>query len=217
MNAADIPDTVHVLPFEKNQNGSVTAANFSARVIAVGDCFQVQTDDTTMNATKAFSCLLVPAADDLVMCSSDQHGNVFIVAILQRQEPEGAVISLPENSLIHSKAKVTLSADELHQISRKQLQSCQESITEFDQAIIKGNRLQASVHQLQVISDMVTSLARQVMQKFGSYVRRTEQVDEVQSAQMMRKCSGLYNMNSKHTIMVSEKDTRIDGEHIHMG
>jgi hypothetical protein len=64
---------------------------------------------------------------------------------------------------------------------------------------------------------MVNTLAKIVMQKFNHYVRRTSENDLVSAAQMDRKVDGLYSMNSKITMMVSEKDTKIDGERIHMG
>lgn len=60
-------------------------------------------------------------------------------------------------------------------------------------------------------------MAKQAIQKFNSYVRKSDISDQVQAAQMSRKVDGLYTMNSKHTILVSQKDTKIDGEHIHMG
>ena len=60
-------------------------------------------------------------------------------------------------------------------------------------------------------------MARQVIEKFKSYVRGTEDYDQVNAGQMMRKAKGLYSMDSEQTIMVSRKHTKIDGERIFMG
>jgi len=60
-------------------------------------------------------------------------------------------------------------------------------------------------------------MAKQVIDRFKSYIRHSEESDMVKAAQMTREVSGLYSMDSKYTIMLSKKDTKIDGERIHMG
>lgn len=83
--------------------------------------------------------------------------------------------------------------------------------------IARGNCLQADFKTVWVISQMVNTLAKQVISKFKNYIRRTEDYDQVKSGQMTRQVDGLYSLDSKHTVLVSKKDTKIDGERIHMG
>ena len=93
----------------------------------------------------------------------------------------------------------------------------QQLAMKFDQAAISGKKLHSNIELLQMFSQIVSSVAGQAIQKFKTYVRKTEESDQVQATHMARHVKGLYNMHSKHTILVSEKDTKIDGEHIHMG
>jgi uncharacterized protein involved in type VI secretion and phage assembly len=48
-------------------------------------------------------------------------------------------------------------------------------------------------------------------------IRHTESADQIKAGQMSHTVEDLYSMDSKYTIMVSKKDTKIDGEHIHIG
>jgi len=63
----------------------------------------------------------------------------------------------------------------------------------------------------------MSTMAKQVIDRFKSYIRHSENSDQVKAGQMTREVSGLYSMDSKYTIMVSKRDTKIDGERIHMG
>ena len=60
-------------------------------------------------------------------------------------------------------------------------------------------------------------MAKQLTERVKNYIRHTEDYDQVNAGQMTRKVDGLYAMDSRHTVMVSKKDTKIDGERIHMG
>lgn len=177
----------------------------------------IECDNKTVQAQKAFSCLIEPEVNDIVMLCTDQHQQSFIIAVLQRQQSDQATLSVPQRTVIHSDQKLTFSSPEINQISDSALMKTRNLVSEFDQAVVKGSKLHSHIRHLHVVSDMISTMAKQAIQKFSSYVRKTDGSDQVQATQMSRKVDGLYNMNSKHTILVSQKDTKIDGEHIHMG
>lgn len=216
----------NIIPLQNKQqsenNSSLTYNNintvYSAKVIAIlNGLIRLDLDGQLIEAQLAFSCFAQPKLNDLVMLSFDQHQQAYITAILQREQADEMTMQLPAKTVISSSEKITLSSQTINQISQKQITKSSEQVMEFDQAIVKGNKLHSHVRQLHSISDMVTTMAKQALQKFSSYVRKSDISDQVHAGQMSRKVDGLYNMNSKHTILVSEKDTKIDGEHIHMG
>ncbi len=195
-----------------------TANNVSGRVVKIQDgLFQLDYEGTKINAQKAFSCLVEPELDDIVLFSQDQHQQAYIIAILQRKEDSAMNIQLAANTSLTSDKNLIFRSEQINHFSQKSLQQTTESTVQFQQGIIKGDTLHSHIRHIHSMSDLISTLAKQAVQKFNTYVRKTDTSDQVQAAQMGRKVDGLYTMNSKHTIMVSQKDTKIDGEHIHMG
>jgi Protein of unknown function (DUF3540) len=209
----------NIIPIQSNLGSeNHLSNNFSAYIqeINTGEII-IAYQGRLMKAETAFSCLAQPMTGDKVLISCDQHQQAYIIAILKREQADQMTMQLPARTIINSSENITLASQQISQLAQKQINKSCEHITEFDQAIIKGNKLHSHIRQLHSISDMVSTIAKQAIQKFNSYVRKSDTSDQVQAAQMSRKVDGLYTMNSKHTIMVSQKDTKIDGEHIHMG
>lgn len=154
---------------------------------------------------------------DTVLFCQDQHQQAYVIAILQRDEEDSMHLQLSPNTTLASSKNLTLQSEQINQLSTKSLQKTNEVTLDFQQGLIKGEKLHSHIRHIHSISDLISTMAKQAIQKFNTYVRKSESSDQVQAAQMGRKVDGLYTMNSKHTIMVSQKDTKIDGEHIHMG
>jgi hypothetical protein len=195
-----------------------SASNVSGRIINIQDGhIHIEYRGQIINAKKAFSCLVEPMQNDTVLFCQDQHQQAYVIAILQRDDEDSMHLQLAPNTTLASSEKLTLHSEQINQLSVKSLQKTSEVILDFQQGLIKGEKLHSHIRHIHSISDLINTMAKQAIQKFNSYVRKTESSDQVQAAQMGRKVDGLYTMNSKHTIMVSQKDTKIDGEHIHMG
>lgn len=212
----------NIIPIQNNQqansNSQINNSVYSAKIVEIQNrIIQLELNGQKIEAELAFSCLAQPQINDLVLLSFDQHQQAFVTAILKREQADEMTMQLPAKTVISSHEKITLASRVISQLAEKQISKASEQVMEFDQAVIKGNKLHSHVRQLHSISDMVTTMAKQAIQKFSSYVRKSDVSDQVHAAQMNRKVDGLYNMNSKHTILISEKDTKIDGEHIHMG
>jgi hypothetical protein len=195
-----------------------SANNVSGRIIKIQDGhIQIDHDGKIINAQKAFSCLVEPQLNDTVLFSQDQHQQTYVIAILKRDEDSSMNLQLAPNTTLASSETLTLRSDQINQLSQKSLQKSGEATIDFQHGLVKGEKLHSHIRHIHSISDLINTMAKQAIQKFNTYVRKTDTSDQVQAAQMGRKVDGLYTMNSKHTIMVSQKDTKIDGEHIHMG
>lgn len=218
-----------IMNLQNNNIVAISAAvegNFSAQVTAIEEnLYQLKHKGQIILVNKAFSCLVQPQVQDTVLYSFDQYQQAFIVAILHRTEDSQLTVQLPANATIACDQNLTLRSgqhtsiisEQITQLSQKNVIKTDEAVMDFNNAVIKGSKLHSHIRHIHSISDLISTMAKQAIQKFGSYVRKSEVSDQVQAAQMGRKVDGLYTMNSKHTIMVSQKDTKIDGEHIHMG
>lgn len=207
------------IPADNIVSISPTAANnVSGRIVKIQDGhIHIDHEGQLIKAQKAFSCLVEPLYNDIVLFSQDQHQQAYVIAILQRDEDSSMNLQLAPNTTLASSKMLTLHSEQITQLSQRSLQKTNEATIDFQQGLIKGEKLHSHIRHIHNISDLISTMAKQAIQKFNSYVRKTDSLDQVQAAQMSRKVDGLYTMNSKHTIMVSQKDTKIDGEHIHMG
>ncbi len=200
----------------------------NARVVSVADKqIMVRLNGTTQAAQVAFSCLIKPEPGDLVLCTQNDTGANFVLGIIERPGEQDMTLAFPANATLtanngnigaFSSQSVTLAASaKLNCFSDQAIHKSREAIADYDEVIARGNCLQADFKTVRVISQMVNTLAQQVIAKFKNYIRRTEDYDQVKAGQMTRQVDGLYSLDSKHTVLVSKKDTKIDGERIHMG
>ncbi len=214
----------NVIPIRKRTHTPVE----NARVISVAEKeIVIRLAGATLAARVAFSCLIKPEPGDLVLCTQNENGANFILGIIERPGEQNICLAFPADATILaengnlstlSKKSVTLAAgDKLCCFSDQVIHKSREAVVDYDEAVASGTTLQANYKTVRLISQMVNTLAKQVIAKFKNYIRHTEDYDQIKAGQMTRKADGLYSVDSKHTVLVSKKDTKIDGERIHMG
>ncbi len=185
----------------------------------------------TVEGRIAFSCLVAPRINDEVVCVQTDTGMHVVLAIVDRPDDgpssQDMTLSFPANASLRCPAgdlglfandKVSLMAgDSLVCSAQKTIHKSQDALIDYENTTAQGNRFTGRFKTMHLLSDAITTMAKQALYKFNHYVRRSSESDQVSAAQMDRRVDGLYSMNSKITLMVSSKDTRIDGERIHMG
>ena len=119
--------------------------------------------------------------------------------------------------MLSSDSITVVATDKLNCFSDQTIHKSREAIVDYGNLTAKGSNLNASFKQVSLISNIINTIAKQVIAKAQNYIRHTEDYDQIKAGKMARNVSGLYSMNTKYTVMVSKKDTKIDGERIHMG
>lgn len=176
----------------------------------------------------AYSCLVAPKVNDVVVCVQNDTGMHVVLAILDRLDDcQDMTIAFPANANLQSasgnvaimaKDHVSLLAgDSLVCAATKTIHKSQQAVIKYDNTTVQGQQLNAQFKTVHFLSEMINTIAKNALQKFNHYVRRSAESDQVSAAQMDRKVDGLYSVSSKITMMISKKDTKIDGERIHMG
>lgn len=217
-------ETSKVLPLQQPAPSSV----FQAQVVdRVDGGLLIDITGLVQPAEVAFSCLVQPEVGDLVLYISDHGGKHFILGIVSRPERTSMHIRLPGETLVDNAAgslsfKVSesinfLAQEKINSVSDEVLYKSNTATVDYGQLTARGEDLQASFGRISLVTGLISTLARQVINRCKSYIRQSQDSDQVKTAQMSREVSGLYSMDSKYTIMVSKKDTKIDGERIHMG
>ena len=204
-----------------NETGMHTSKVTSTR----GDSVIIQLNNKEVPARIAFSCLVQPIVGDKVLIANDGDA-YFILSVLERNEGQDMSLSVPGSLLVESrqgsiqiksKETVTTVAKKINNVSEEALLSSKQAYLKYDQVSAVGSKATVNFDQIRTLSNLISTMAKQVLQKFQIYTRHTEVHDQVKAAQMTKDVRGLYTMESNYTVMVSKKETKIDGAHIHMG
>lgn len=199
-------------------NGTVTEVS--------DDSATVDISGTRVKAKKAFSCFADPAPADTVICCRDEYSRFFILAIMERKSnkqirityPSDTLIQSPEGNIrISSSKSVTMESGSLNFFSRQTAYKSRSASVSFDDVTATGNNLQARYKSVRLISDFINTLAKQVIDRFKGYTRKTEDTEQVEAGRATKKVKGSYSVETRHTIMVSKESTKIDGRKILMG
>lgn len=232
-NSTHQKDGSNVVPLTGGESGVVK----NATVLTVAGrslTLKLKTNNggvVTVEARLAYSCLVAPQIADTVLCVQNETKMHIVLAILDRPSgsensqdmimefPANATIQCPSGNLdILAKQKASVIAgDTIVCAANKTVHKSTEAIINYHNITAQANRLTGKLNSVHIISDMVTTIAKQAFQKFTHYTRSSSKTDHVKAVQMDRKIEGLFTMKSKTTIMISEQDTKVDGERIHMG
>lgn len=200
------------------KEGTVIAVSSNTAIVKFGG--------EKVKAKKAFSCIIEPEPGDSVVCCRNEDGNFYILGIMERTKTEKINLSFPSDTTIASQKgsinivsndTVSIASENLNFFSRKTAHKSDQATIFFKDITAVGNTFMASYKTVSLISNLINTMAKQVIDKFKGYIRHTEDNDQVKAGQITRRAKGLYSMDSKHTIMVSRESTKIDGEKILMG
>ncbi len=178
------------------------------------------------DATTAFSCLVKPRSGDQVLYASADNGHNIIVSIVSRPDAQDMQLEFPQDASLSCRQgamkldalqSVSISSSQINTLSQTSVQKSTEAFLQVEQFHVDGERANINIKNIMVLSRVLSTMARQVVSKFKTYLRQSEDVDQVKANNMTRSAKGLLNMNAGHTVMLSKKDTKIDAERIHIG
>lgn len=191
----------------------------------LGDQVVINDRGLKLEAKVAFSCLVSPRQGDSVLFAKMENDQLVILAIVDRDGDQDAMIELPGKTTISSRESihlasadsVSVSAGKVNLVANKMLQKADSATFSIKDTLAEGENLNASFSSVTLLSKLINIMAKQAIQKFKTYIRHSEAIDQVKAANMMRSSEGVYTVDSKQTVMISEKDTKIDAERIHIG
>lgn len=183
----------------------------------------LQIDQKQEKAKIAFSCLVTPRAGDTVLYSVTPT-HVYVVSILERLQNRSATLSFPENTtlstqkgslnLVAQSSVSVVAGEQFNTLAKETLHQSQTATMQFENVIAKGNSLVSYFTKMNIVSKLVHSFSERFLQKSKSCIRQTEIDDQVHAGQIIRKADKLYSVKSHVTVLQSEKDTFVDGEHV---
>ena len=182
-----------------------------------GECI-VTSGDLRLRATRAASCLLEPATGDSVACLRIAPDEVWVMAVLQREEGTANVVSCPGQMRIAvdggtlelAAARVGLKSDELDIATQKTRMAT-------DTADVVGRQLSVVANSFKLVGSVLSSVMDRVQHFSKHYLRTTDGIDRVAATHLECEAKQLLRLEGEHTLVNGRELIKARGAQIHFG
>ena len=154
-------------------------------------------------ASCSVSCLVEPRIGDTVLCALSNNERTYILAILERLEPE-------KQTLIHSDAPFLLQASSV-MVNAEEIQ-------------LISDRVDCNIGSFKRVVQTVEELIGNCVVSFGTFfmfakrsIRRIEELDETRSGHLKLESPTLVEINGAVTAISGDQLIKMQSKQIHMG
>jgi hypothetical protein len=190
-------------------------------ILAIDDASQrmtVRSGNVTFTAARAASCLLEPAAGDSVACLRIAPAEVWVMAVLQREEgtpnvlrsPGGLRVDVEGGALELQAARIGLKTDHLEAATKKMTLAT-------DSADVVGRELTVVGTKIKLIGSLLSSVMDRVQHFSKHYMRTTDGIDRVAATHVECEAKQLMRIEGEHTLVNGRELIKARGAQIHFG
>lgn len=169
----------------------------------------VESEGRGWHCRRATSCVIAPQTGDLVLITSVDN-QVWLLAVLERANPEMAELSVPGDLHIRSHGEISLSSEALRVSARQG--DCHISEMQYS-----GDKLSAWVSLSRMVGKHAESVWQTVTQVSHNLLRTTRQTEQVRAGQLDMQAEDYARLHAQNTVITSKAITKVDAEQIHMG
>lgn len=187
----------------------------------------VVTETGRFSTTKAVSCLVEPIIDDEVLFAGRASGDLFIIAILQRESDAPTQLSVEGDATFQVKeGRLAFVAKEgidlvtsaaLSMTSRGIKLNAEEGDLFIDRLTFLGRKALAELDVAKVFAGTVDSVMDRFTRKVKSSFRFVEGVDQVRAKQVDYTAKENMRLRGRNALMNADLLFRIDGDSIQLG
>lgn len=169
-------------------------------------------------AHRAVSCLLEPATGDSVACLRVAPDEVWIVAVLHREEGVTNLLSCTGNtSLIVRDGDLKIDAQAVGVASERLNIATKDAKMATESAEIIGKQLRVISTAIKVVGSMMSTVMNHVNHYSKHYLRTTEGVDRVVATHIECEAKQLMRLDAEHTLVTGAQLVKARGAQIHFG
>ncbi|WP_437753543.1 DUF3540 domain-containing protein [Sorangium sp. So ce1389] len=191
-----------------------------------GAAYIVETDDGEIRARRATSCLLEPAAGDMVLLAV-VNGTHYILAVLEREE--GAPARLVSEGDLHirlQRGSLGLSApDGVHVASGKDLSmaastfrvQAREGHVALGVLSFVSEMARAEIDRAKLIGRSLDAQLERLMQRVKRSYRIVEEADHVRAERIDYAAKGGLAMHGENAKITASHVVKIDADQIQVG
>lgn len=191
-----------------------------------GSTYIVETEDGEVRARRATSCLLAPAAGDLVLLAA-VNGTRYILAVLEREEGAPShLVSEGDLQIRLQRGSLGLSApDGVHVVSGKDLSmaaptfrvQAKEGHVALGLLSFVSEMVRGEVDRAKLIGRSLDAQIERLMQRVKRSYRIVEEADHVRAERIDYAAKGGLVMHGENAKITASHVVKIDGDQIQVG
>ncbi|WP_437925189.1 DUF3540 domain-containing protein [Sorangium sp. So ce291] len=191
-----------------------------------GSAYIVETEDGEVRAKRATSCLLEPAAGDLVLLAA-VNGAHYILAVLEREQGAPSHLVCEGDLQIRlQRGSLGLSApDGVHVASGKDLSmaastfrvQAREGHIALGLLSFVSETVRAEVDRAKLIGRSLDAQLERLMQRVKRSYRIVEEADHVRAERIDYAAKGSLAMHGENAKITASHVVKIDGDQIQVG
>ena len=193
------------------QAAPATPATHCVGIVTACDGGKLTVTSGTLVASgrRAASCLLVPALGDSVACLLVAPDELWVLAVLQRDDGVPHVLG--------GIGPMRIEADTLEfECERFSLRTRRAEIAS-DEAQLVGRELRVIGAVMKLTGSLLSTVFDRVTHFSKNHLRTTEGVDRVQATHLEQEAQQLLRLSGEHALINGEKLVKARGGQIHFG
>lgn len=156
-----------------------------------------------VSASLAASCLVQPELGDTVVCAESSSGEVFILSVLKRLNPEAPLLIAAQNPISVNAPSLSLTANKIDVVTQEMTSNI-------------GVMRRMITHAEDIVGNLVASFDRMFV-RANSSIRRVEELDELSAGHVKIDSPALVEISGEVTTISGEELIKMQGQQIHMG
>ncbi|WP_437977826.1 DUF3540 domain-containing protein [Sorangium sp. So ce295] len=199
----------------------------AGRVVrAAGGAFVVATGSAELEARRAVSCMVEPAAGDVVLVSVLPERGAYILAVLERQGSDLCVVldgdlhvKLPRGRFVLGAAEgVTLaSGKEVGVVAGELKVNARRGSLLVESLSYLGTAVQAEIEKAKVKAAAFDASFERVTQRLKRVYRFVEELEQLRAERVDYVAKKNMSLRGENTLVTAEELVKLDGAQIHLG
>ncbi|WP_437986020.1 DUF3540 domain-containing protein [Sorangium sp. So ce117] len=199
----------------------------AGRVVrAAGGVFVVATGSAEVEARRAVSCMVEPAAGDVVLVSVLPERGAYILAVLERQGSDLCVVldgdlhvKLPRGRFVLGAAEgVTLaSGKEVGVVAGELKVNARRGSLLVESLSYLGTAVQAEIEKAKVKAAAFDASFERVTQRLKRVYRFVEEIEQLRAERVDYVAKKNMSLRGENTLVTAEELVKLDGAQIHLG
>ncbi|TDU31171.1 uncharacterized protein DUF3540 [Panacagrimonas perspica] len=183
-----------------------------------GDQFTIASGTLTGPGRRAVSCLLEPTIGDTVAALIVAPDQLWITAVLQREEGTSHTLRLNGPTCIDTgEAALTVASGSLGFKTAAFVLNTQRAELHSDEAIVMGREFKVIGNTMKLVGAVLNTVFDRVMHYSKQHSRRTEGMDRVSGDYVEVQAKQILRQTGEHVFVNGEKMVKTTGSQIHFG
>ncbi|MCK6589641.1 MAG: DUF3540 domain-containing protein [Polyangiaceae bacterium] len=197
------------------------------RVHRAEGTLEISLDGGTIEAKRAMSCMLDPAAGDRVLVALIGDGSAFVLAVLEREGDAPGTMSLDRDltvelpagrlSVVTGEGVAMASAGGVSVVAPSVDVKAVDGRIGVERLAIVGKHLLAELANVKVAAQVIDSIADRVRQNVKRAYKIVSELDQIKAQRVDWTAEKMMHLHGENTVMSADELVKVDGEHIHMG